>query len=141
MQISFEKVSDVGLQRYLESFALSHAGLDRAALLATVQSHFDAWPFRPPAAPLAAPPAPDAAADPAATPNEAELLDRFFRKLFSGRGARRTRRGRRKRTCTMRDADASEADEKLPTADWDALPTEDYGKGRRQRRAKVRADL
>jgi hypothetical protein len=130
VQIGFEKVSDVGLQRYLEKFNLCYDGLDRAALLATVQSHFDAWNFVP---------APSGASAPGKSPTEADIIEHFFRKVFSGRGARRTRRGRRKR-CLQNDPGAADF-EKIPAADWDALPTEDYGKGRRQRKAKVRTDV
>jgi hypothetical protein len=131
VQISFDKVSDVGLQRYLEKFDLCSTGLDRAGLLATVQSHFDTWHF--------APSPPGGASAPEKPPTEAEIIEHFFRKVFSGRGARRTRRGRRKR-CLQSYAEAADA-EKMPAADWDALPTEHYGKGRRQRRVKVRTDV
>jgi hypothetical protein len=37
--------------------------------------------------------------------------------------------------------EVADGDDKEPAADWDALPLEDYGKGRRQRKVKVRTDV
>ena len=140
LQVSFAGLSDAALVRYLEKYNLSHRGLDRPALLATVHSHFDTLapptdPSLDPPRDAAEPPLPFAAAD-------AAIIERFFRKVFTGRG--RAQRGRRRRRRTAAAASAAavdEDDEREPAADWDALHLEDYGKGRRQRKVKVRTDV
>ena len=136
MQVSFASLPATTLERYSRQFSLTSGSVDRSTLVATVHSHFDAW--QPPAA-AAEHCADDGQPKFDGPPGEAAIVNRFVSAVIESgkRAPRRGRRGRRKRTAAALDDD----DERGPAADWDALPTADYGKGRRQRKAKVKTDV
>jgi hypothetical protein len=136
-QVTFAVLPDAALVRYLEKYNLPHRGLDRPALLAAVHSHFDTLYLTPVPASETSP-----RGEPAAPPLvEAAIIEGFFTKLLSGTGrpARRGHRGWQKRGRPQQTG--LDDGTRGPAADWDALPLEEYGKGRRQRRAKVKTDL